>query len=110
MSVVHIVLFKLKSSLSDTEKKEFCDDMLSLRTTCVHPMSNQAYIVSSSGGEDNSPEGMQGGFTHGFVVEFASLADRDYYLSKDPAHQEFVKTNSPRFDDVRVLDYEKGAY
>lgn len=52
----------------------------------------------------------QGGLTHGFVVEFASKEDRDYYVSKDPAHQAFVAKNSPRFDDVRVVDYEKGVY
>jgi len=110
MSIVHIVLFKLKSSLGDSEKKEFCDDMLGLRETCMHPTSNKPYIVSSSGGIDNSPEGAQGGFTHGFVVEFASREDRDYYVAKDPTHQAFVKKNSPRFDDVRVIDYEKGVY
>lgn len=100
--------------------------MLVLKTTCLHPESKKPYIVSSSGGVDNSPEGAQvsglcycsmpladrkqGGLTHGFVVEFASKADRDYYVSDDPAHQAFVKKNSPRFDDVRVVDYEKGVY
>ena len=101
--------------------------MLSLRTTCLHPDSNKPYIVNSSGGQDNSPEGAQvtlqhsgirstlltlrkGGLTHGFVVEFASQQDRDYYVSKDPVHQAFVKKNGPRFDDVRVIDYEKGVY
>ncbi len=52
----------------------------------------------------------QGGLTHGFAVEFASKEDRDYYVSKDPAHQAFVKKNGPRFEDVRVVDYEKGVY
>jgi len=110
MSIVHIVLFKLKSSLTEAEKKEFCDDMLALKDTCLHPTSNEAYIVSSSGGVDNIPEGAQGGFTHGFVVEFASREDRDYYIAEDAVHQAFVKKNSPRFDDVRVIDYEKGVY
>jgi len=110
MSIVHIVLFKLKSSLTEQEVKEFCNDMLVLRTTCTHPDTGKPYIVSSSGGVDNSPEGAQGGFTHGFVVEFASKQDRDYYVSKDPSHQAFVKKNSPQFDDVRVIDYEKGVY
>ncbi|KIX05245.1 uncharacterized protein Z518_06117 [Rhinocladiella mackenziei CBS 650.93] len=110
MSIVHMVLFKLKSSLTDAEKKEFCDDMLSLRQTCLHPTSNKPYIVSSSGGIDDSPEGVQGGFTHGFVVEFASKEDRDYYVTTDPIHQAFVKKNGARFDDVRVIDYEKGVY
>ena len=103
--------------------------MLSLKDTCMHPASNKPYIVSASGGVDNSPEGAQvrlriyrrgrpfthidhpqGGFTHGFVVEFASKEDRDHYVAKDPTHQAFVKKNSSRFDDVRVIDYEKGVY
>ena len=44
------------------------------------------------------------------MVEFASKEDRDHYVAKDPAHQGFVKKNSSRFDDVRVIDYEKGVY
>jgi hypothetical protein len=44
------------------------------------------------------------------VVEFASKEDRDYYVSKDSTHQAFVKKNSPRWEDVRVIDYEKGVY
>ncbi|KEF55326.1 uncharacterized protein A1O9_08980 [Exophiala aquamarina CBS 119918] len=110
MSIIHIVLFKLKSSLSDEEKKAFCDDMLALKGTCIHPTSQEPYIIAASGGVDNSPEGAQGGFTHGFVVEFASPQDRDYYVSSDPVHQAFVKRNSPQFDDVRVVDYQKGVY
>lgn len=53
---------------------------------------------------------IQGGFTHGFVVEFASKQDRDYYVSNDSTHQAFVKKNGSQFDDVRVIDYEKGVY
>ena len=53
---------------------------------------------------------IKGGLTHGFVVEFVSKADRDYYIAKDPAHAAFVKKNSPRFEDVKVVDYEKGVY
>ena len=53
---------------------------------------------------------LQGGFTHGFVVEFASVEDRDFYVSSDSVHQAFSKKNRPRFHDVRVVDYEKGVY
>lgn len=100
--------------------------MLALKTQCVHPDTKKTYIVSSSGGKDNSPEGiavgqethlirqeadnMQGGFTHGFVVEFASASDRDYYIFEDPSHQVFIKKHTPSFDDVRVVDYEKGVF
>ena len=100
--------------------------MLGLKDRCTHPDTGKPYIVSASGGKDNSPEGAQvssvhfigsshthgrqGGFTHGFVVEFASTKDRDYYVSADHVHQGFVKANGSRFDDVRVVDYEKGVY
>lgn len=63
--------------------------------------------ISRNGSPANNE---QGGLTHGFVVEFASKKDRDYYVSKDPSHMAFVKKNSPRFDDVRVVDYDKGVY
>jgi len=43
-------------------------------------------------------------------VEFASIEDRDYYVSKDPAHITFGKEQGARFEDVRVIDYEKGVY
>jgi len=48
--------------------------------------------------------------THGFVLEFASKEDRDYYVKQDPSHLAFVKKNSPQFEVVRVLDYEKGVF
>jgi Stress responsive A/B Barrel Domain len=44
------------------------------------------------------------------VVDFASVEDRDFYVSSDPVHQAFVKKNGSKFDDVRVIDYEKGIY
>jgi hypothetical protein len=53
---------------------------------------------------------IKGGLTHGFVVEFASKEDRDYYVSEDPVHQAFVKKHRQSFDDLRVIDYEKGVY
>jgi hypothetical protein len=52
----------------------------------------------------------QGGLTHGFVVEFTSKEDRDYYVSKAPAHQAFVKSIDGKVEDSRVLDYEPGTF
>jgi hypothetical protein len=46
--------------------------------------------------------------THGFVVEFESAEDRDYYVYKDPAHQEFVKFAGEIANGVKVVDYEPG--
>ena len=43
-------------------------------------------ILSVTCGKDNSPEGLQKGFTHGFTVDFTDAAARDAYLPH-PAHQ-----------------------
>lgn len=52
----------------------------------------------------------QGGFTHGFVCEFQTAEDRDYYVGKDPAHMEFVGSLEGVITDARVLDYEPGKF
>lgn len=33
--------------------------MLNLKDSCIHPTTNEPYILSASGGVDNSPEGAQ---------------------------------------------------
>jgi hypothetical protein len=55
-------------------------------------------------GTDVSVEGQADGFTHCFVVTFASEADRDTYLPH-PTHQEFVSLVTPHKQKSLVLDY-----
>ena len=43
-------------------------------------------ILAITFGADNSPEGLQKGFTHAFSVDFADAASRDAYLPH-PEHQ-----------------------
>jgi hypothetical protein len=43
-------------------------------------------IFAITFGADNSPEGLQKGFTHAFSVDFTDAAARDAYLPH-PAHQ-----------------------
>ncbi|MCJ1482633.1 hypothetical protein MMC06_002799 [Schaereria dolodes] len=52
----------------------------------------------------------QGGFSHGFVVEFENEEDRKYYLEQDPAHLGFVKTLDGIMERVRIVDYEPGVF
>lgn len=42
------------------------------------------------------------------MVEFESAEDRDYYVEKDPAHQEFIKFAGEVAAGVKVVDYEPG--
>ncbi len=55
-------------------------------------------------GTNNSPEGLNKGFTHAFFVTFDSEEDRATYLPH-PAHQAFVKVLEPHLQDVFVVDY-----
>ncbi|KAK7413184.1 hypothetical protein QQX98_007908, partial [Neonectria punicea] len=85
-------------------------DMLALKDRCLHPSTGKPYIVLSKGGADNSIEGLQGGITHAFVVEFASEEDREYYVTKDPAHQEFIKGLLALVDKAQVIDFTPGTF
>ena len=55
-------------------------------------------------GTDVSSEGKAQGFTHCFLLTFATAADRDAYLPH-PAHQEFVALIGPHIDKLCVVDY-----
>ena len=52
----------------------------------------------------------KGGLTHGFVAEFASTEDRDYYVTTDPVHQEFVKSVGGVVEKIAVVDFVDGVY
>jgi hypothetical protein len=55
-------------------------------------------------GTNNSPEGLNDGFTHCFFVSFNSEQDRAVYLPH-PAHQAFVDVLKPYLDKALVIDY-----
>ena len=61
-------------------------------------------IKALESGLNASPEGLDKGFTHCFLVSFEREADRDAYLPH-PAHQAFVDELKPWLADVLVVDY-----
>lgn len=57
MSVVtHVVSFKYKPSVSSAERHLFGSSFLALKDTCLDK-TGQPYILSLTGGSNNSPEG-----------------------------------------------------
>ena len=60
-------------------------------------------------GTKMSPEGIAQGFTHCFLLTFASAADRDAYLVH-PAHQAFVASLQPVLEKALVIDYWVHGY
>ena len=55
-------------------------------------------------GLNNSPENLNKGFTHGFLLTFDSEEGRDIYLPH-PDHKAFGEIVDPILEDVFVLDY-----
>lgn len=93
----HVVLFKFKDSATEADIKEVEDAFLALP-------SKIETIKDFEWGLNNSPEGLNKGFTHCFILTFDSEEGRATYLPH-PAHQEFGEVLSPHLEDVMVLDY-----
>jgi quinol monooxygenase YgiN len=95
--VVHVVLFKFKESA----KPEDIDTIVAGFAALPKKIEG---IVDYSWGTNSSPEGLNEGFTHVFIVTFKDAAARDAYLPH-PAHQEFVKTLRPHLQQPLVVDF-----
>jgi hypothetical protein len=93
----HVVLFKFKEGTSSAEIKKVEDAFSELP-------SKIPQIMSYEWGLNNSPEGLEKGFTHCFFLTFKSEKDRAVYLPH-PDHKAFGQTLSPYLDDVLVVDY-----
>ncbi|PWY77265.1 hypothetical protein BO94DRAFT_195698 [Aspergillus sclerotioniger CBS 115572] len=108
--ITHIVQFQFKSSTSPDKVQETCAHFSSLKDNCLHPTTQQPYVKSFKAGKQDSPEGMHNSITHVFVMEFESNEDRDYYLTKDPAHLGFVKTLDGLIEKSQVVDFTEGVF
>ena len=93
----HIVLFKFRENATETQIQKVIDAFSALPTKIKE-------IQSYEWGLNNSPEGLDKGFTHCFQVTFKSEADREIYLPH-PDHKAFVEVLKPILADVLVVDY-----
>lgn len=93
----HVVMFKFKESSSESDIQTVVDAFRELPSK-IPEIQNFEY------GVNNSPEDLADGFTHCFLVTFASEAERDVYLPHD-AHKAFVEVLKPHLDKVMVIDY-----
>ncbi|CAK7206632.1 hypothetical protein SEUCBS139899_009432 [Sporothrix eucalyptigena] len=110
MTFTHIVLFQFKASADPEAVKKGCARFLELGTACVHPTTQKPYVLSVQGGKDNSIEPFAHDNTHGFVMEFATAADRAYYVHEDPAHSAFVASVKEMVEKITVLDFTSGEF
>lgn len=93
----HVVLFQFKDSAAVADVK-------SVETAFSALPSKIPQILDYEWGLNNSPEGLEKGFTHCFFVTFRSEEDRATYLPH-PDHQAFVELLGPFLEDVLVVDY-----
>jgi len=93
----HVVLFQYKAAATSAQVKEVDDAFRALA-------GKIDVIKGLEAGTNNSPEGLNQGFTHVYVVSFANEADRDVYL-KHPKHTEFVTLLKPVLEKACVVDF-----
>ncbi|SHG86730.1 Stress responsive A/B Barrel Domain [Chryseolinea serpens] len=96
----HVVMFKFKDDAAPGDVKKVEDAFRALA-------GKIKLIKDFEWGKNSSPEGLNQGLTHVFLVTFASDKDRDAYLVH-PDHQAFVEVLKPHLDKVTVLDYWAG--
>jgi lysophospholipase L1-like esterase len=93
----HVVLFKFKPETTPAQLDEINREFHNLQ----HRIPQ---VKSFERGLNNSPEGLAQGFTHGYLLTFASESDRQVYLDH-PAHKEFVGLLGGKLDQAFVFDY-----
>src|SRR5215212_7960177 len=99
-AVYHVVSLKFKDSATKEQIKAVEDAFRGLKDKVPG-------ITSLKWGTNVSPEKLNKGFTHCFVLTFAGEKERDVYLTH-PDHQAFGKMLRPVMDDVFVIDFKAG--
>lgn len=93
----HVVLFQFKEDATADDIKKIEEAFAALATKIK-------LIKDFEWGINNSPEGLNHGLTHCFLVSFGSEKDRDEYLVH-PEHKAFVDILGPHLEKATVVDY-----
>jgi hypothetical protein len=93
----HVVLFQFKETSTKEDIQKVVDGFRALKAKIPQ-------IADFEYGVNNSPEGLNNGLTHCFLVTFKTEKDRDEYLPH-PAHKAFVDLLMPHLEKATVVDY-----
>jgi len=93
----HVVIFKFKPEVTAAQLDEINLAFQNLKNAIPE-------VKDFERGINNSPEGLNKGFTHCYVITFASETDRDAYLPH-PAHKKFVELIGGKLEEPFVFDY-----
>ncbi|MDR3496915.1 MAG: Dabb family protein [Ancalomicrobiaceae bacterium] len=98
----HVVLFKFKDSAAKEEVEAVAKAFEAL-------CAGLDFVKSLEWGVNSSPEGLDEGLTHCFVVTFFDAKGRDAYLPH-PHHVAFCETYlDPILERVVVVDFAPAA-
>jgi len=93
----HVVAFRFKETAKPEDVRRVEDAFAGLKNKIPQ-------IQRYEWGLNNSPEGLNKGLTHGFILTFASEKGRDEYLVH-PDHKAFGELLRPFLADVFVIDF-----
>ncbi|MGF1578087.1 MAG: Dabb family protein [Gemmataceae bacterium] len=97
--VNHMVLIQFKDGTSEQTIAK-----------CFQALAGLQQIIPGiehfSGGHYSSPEGLNKGFTHAFVMTFHTPEARNTYLPH-PEHEKVKEFVLPYVEDVIAFDYER---
>lgn len=93
----HVVMFRFRESSSETDVKRISEAFLALATKIEE-------IQDFEWGTNLSPEGLNKGLTHCYLVSFAGEKERDAYLVH-PDHLAFSQMVEAHLHDLVVVDY-----
>jgi len=96
-SLRHVVQFQFKADSSKEDVQKVVDALRALPAKI-------AEIDDFEYGTNNSPEGLNLGFTHCFLITFKSEENRAIYITH-PDHLAFVDVLKPHLEKVQVIDF-----
>jgi hypothetical protein len=98
-TVHHMVLLQFKAGTPEKRIGDLFAALGRLRETIPG-------IVHCSGGPYASPEGLNQGYSHGFLMTFTGRAERNQYLDH-PAHEAVKREFLPLVEKVVAFDFEE---
>jgi hypothetical protein len=96
--IQHMVLLRFKPDISEQEIGSLFQQVDDLKRV----VPGMRYFA---GGKYASPEGLNQGYTHGFLVTFDDVAARDAYLAH-PDHDRVKDAIIPCVDAVVAFDFQ----
>jgi hypothetical protein len=98
----HVVLFKFKEGTGP-------EAVRAIEQAFRQLVARLPFVTGFEWGRNSSPEGLDQGFSHCFIVTFRDEAGRDAYLPH-PEHQAFCREHlDPHLEKVCVVDFRAQA-